>query len=142
MPLKVIAAVIAPLLAVIVPAMSLPAEAQYLGPGLESNIELTKHDLGDHPPAPSTSRSTARRVGATASWSNPDSGNYGTITLLKKYRCQRPAVRIGRIYLGNPEDGGFARTLHAEQLPAAGRALADLMSAAVLGARSIPLASE
>ena len=84
MPLKAIAVAIAPLLAVIIPAMSPPAEAQFLGLGFESNIELTKHDLAIiHRTVDQQVHGKA--VGATASWSNSDSGNFGTITLIKKY---------------------------------------------------------
>lgn len=62
----------------------LPAEAQFLGPGLESNIELTKHDL-DIIHSTVDQQVHGKSVGATASWSNPESGNYGKITLIKKY---------------------------------------------------------
>jgi surface antigen len=64
--------------------VSLPAHAQFLGLGFESNIELTKQDLA-------IIRSTVdaqihgKTVGTSASWTNPESGNYGTITLVKKY---------------------------------------------------------
>jgi surface antigen len=62
----------------------LPAEAQLLGLGFESNIELTKQDLKI------VHRTVDQQVhgkpaGTTASWSNPDSGNFGTVKLLKSY---------------------------------------------------------
>jgi surface antigen len=62
----------------------LPAQAQFLGPGFESNIELTKLDLQNiHRTV--DEQVHGKPVGATASWSNSDSGNYGTIKLMKKY---------------------------------------------------------
>jgi surface antigen len=75
-------------------AACLPARAQYLGPGLETNIELTKQDLD-------IMRSTVDRqvhgkpVGTAASWSNPASGNYGKIVLEKTYlRDGRPCETV------------------------------------------------
>ena len=64
----------------------LPAQAQFLGLGLglETNIELTKQDLA-------LIRHTVnadvhgKPVGTMAKWSNPGSGNYGKIELLKKF---------------------------------------------------------
>ena len=62
----------------------LPAQAQYLGLGIETNIELTKHDLEIIHSTVDTAVH-GKPVGTTAKWSNPDSGNYGTIELLKKF---------------------------------------------------------
>jgi len=62
----------------------LPAQAQFLGFGLESNVELTKHDL-DIIHSTVDQQVHGKPVGATASWNNPDSGNYGAIELQKKY---------------------------------------------------------
>jgi surface antigen len=62
----------------------LPAQAQFLGPGLESNVELTKQDL-------EIIRHTVneevhgRPVGTTAKWSNPESQNSGKIALVRKF---------------------------------------------------------
>jgi surface antigen len=74
--------------------VSLPAEAQYLGLGLESNIELTKLDLSIiHRTV--DAQVHGKPVGTTASWSNPESGNYGTVTLLKKYSVNaRPCESV------------------------------------------------
>jgi surface antigen len=73
----------------------LPARAQFLRPGFESNIELTKHDLEIiHQPV--DQQVHGKPVGTTATWSNPDSGNYGSIKLLKKHHAngrQCEAVR-------------------------------------------------
>ena len=64
--------------------VSLPARAQFLGLGLESNIELTKQDLAIiHRTV--DEQVHGRTVGTSASWTNPESGNYGTITLVRKY---------------------------------------------------------
>jgi 17 kDa outer membrane surface antigen len=73
----------------------LPAEAQFLGFGLESNIELTKLDLAIiHRTVDEQVHGKA--VGTTASWSNSDSGNYGSIKLLKKYSANgRPCESVG-----------------------------------------------
>jgi surface antigen len=62
----------------------LPAEAQFLGLGFESNIELTKHDL-EIIHLTVDQQVHGKPVGTTASWSNPGSGNFGTIKLLKRY---------------------------------------------------------
>ena len=62
----------------------LPAQAQYLGLGLETNIELSKQDLA-------IIRHTlneqvhGKPVGTTAKWSNPESQNSGKITLVRKF---------------------------------------------------------
>jgi surface antigen len=77
MPVKAIILVVALI-------VSLPAGAQLLGLGLESNIELTKRDLAIiHSTV--DDQVHGRTVGTSASWTNPESGNYGTITLVKKF---------------------------------------------------------
>jgi surface antigen len=76
----------------------LPAQAQLLGPGLRTNIALTKQDLA-------MIRHTAdeevhgRAVGTRATWSNPQSGNSGEITLVAKFtqngqRCETLDYRL------------------------------------------------
>jgi surface antigen len=62
----------------------LPADAQFLGLGFESNIVLKNSDL-DLIHSTVDNQVHGKAVGTTAEWSNPDSGNYGTITLEKKY---------------------------------------------------------
>lgn len=62
----------------------LPAQAQFLGFGFESNIELTKHDL-DIIRSTVNAQVHGQPVDTTASWSNSESGNYGTVKLLKKF---------------------------------------------------------
>jgi surface antigen len=62
----------------------LPAEAQYLGLGIETNIELTKQDIAMiHRTV--DEQVHGKPVGTTAKWSNPESGNSGKITLAKKF---------------------------------------------------------
>jgi hypothetical protein len=61
-----------------------PAHAQ-MGWSWESNIELNQEDINlIHQTV--NQRIHGKAIGTTASWSNPDSGNSGTIKLLKKYR--------------------------------------------------------
>jgi surface antigen len=62
----------------------LPAHAQYLGLGVETNIELTKQDL-DIVRRTVTAQVHGQPVGTTAKWSNPVSGNSGKIRLVKKF---------------------------------------------------------
>ena len=60
-----------------------PAQAQWLGPTWETNIVLTQLDL-DMIHAAVTQEIHGKAVGATASWSNPASYNWGSIKLVKK----------------------------------------------------------
>ena len=61
-----------------------PAQAQFLGLGLETNIELTKQDLAIiHRTV--DEQVHGKTVGTTAKWSNPESGNSGKIALAKKF---------------------------------------------------------
>ena len=77
----------------VVAALASPmAQAQFLGSGFESNVTLTKEDLGMLRQTV-TQQIHGKLVGTTASWSNPSSKNSGTIKLLKKFtagnmRCE------------------------------------------------------
>jgi surface antigen len=62
----------------------LPAQAQYLGLGIETNIELTKQDL-DIIRQTVDQQVHGKPVGTTAKWSNPASGNSGKIRLVQKF---------------------------------------------------------
>jgi surface antigen len=62
----------------------LPAQAQFLGLGVETNIELTKQDL-DIIRQTVNGQVHGKPVGTTAKWSNPASGNSGKIRLVKKF---------------------------------------------------------
>jgi hypothetical protein len=60
-----------------------PAQAQWLGPTWETKIVLTQLDL-DMIHAAVTQQIHGKAVGASASWSNPASNNWGSIRLVKK----------------------------------------------------------
>jgi len=60
----------------------LPAQAQFLGFGLETNIELTKQDL-DIIRHTVNEQVRGKPVGTTAKWSNPESQNSGKIALVR-----------------------------------------------------------
>jgi surface antigen len=62
----------------------LPAQAQYLGPGIQTNYELTRQDLDTIHHIVDTSVH-GRQVGTTVAWKNPSSGNSGKVRLAKKY---------------------------------------------------------
>lgn len=71
-----------------------PAEAQFLGFGFESNIELSRADL-DIIHSTVDAEVHGKAVGATASWKNPATKNYGSIKLLKKYTLNgRPCETV------------------------------------------------
>lgn len=83
---------IKPLVMIIAGLVSSAAQAQFLGLGFESNISLTKQDL-DMIRETVNQQIHGKPVGTTASWSNPNSKNSGTIKLLKKFparnmRCE------------------------------------------------------
>ncbi|MBV8119362.1 MAG: hypothetical protein JO081_05415 [Alphaproteobacteria bacterium] len=62
----------------------LPAQAQFLGLGLETNIELTKQDLAIIRQTVSE-QVHGKPVGTTAKWTNPESRNSGKIALVRKF---------------------------------------------------------
>jgi hypothetical protein len=62
----------------------LPAQAQFLGPTIEINAELTKQDL-DIIHHTVNDQVHGKAIGTTAKWSNPDSQNSGTIALVRKF---------------------------------------------------------
>ena len=69
------------------------AQAQWLGPGFESNITLTQEDL-DMMRLTVNQQIHGKPVRTTASWNNPSSKNSGTIRLLEKFtarnmRCEK-----------------------------------------------------
>ena len=61
-----------------------PAEAQFLGPGLESNVELTQQDL-DIIRHTVNEQVHGKPIRTTAKWSNPESQNSGKIELATKF---------------------------------------------------------
>ncbi|MBV8133883.1 MAG: hypothetical protein JO282_15415 [Alphaproteobacteria bacterium] len=78
---------IKPLVFVVAALASPAAQAQLLGPTFESNITLTRADL-DMLRQTVIQQIHGKPVGTTASWSNPDSKNSGTIKLLKKFTAR------------------------------------------------------
>ena len=78
---------IKPLVFIVAALASPVAQAQLLGPSFESNISLTREDL-DMMRQTVTQQIHGKSVGATASWSNADSKNSGTIKLLKKFTAR------------------------------------------------------
>jgi surface antigen len=95
-PVRIIALVAAVLVGVVA---WLPVQAQYLGLGIETNIELTKQDL-DIIRSTVTGKVHGKPVGTSAHWSNPQSGNYGKIVLLRKFerrgqQCETVEYAIG-----------------------------------------------
>lgn len=66
---------------------SLPAQAQLLGLGFESSVALTRQDL-DILRTTVNEKIHGHAVGATASWTNPASGNYGTVRLMRRYESR------------------------------------------------------
>ena len=58
--------------------IGLPAQAQFLGPSLEINVELTKQDL-DIIRHTVNDQVHGKAIGTTAKWSNPES-HYRLIT--------------------------------------------------------------
>ncbi len=78
---------IKPLLLVVASLVSSASQAQLLGLGFESNVTLTKEDL-DMIHQAVTQEVHGKPVGTTATWSNPNSKNSGTIRLLKKFTAR------------------------------------------------------
>src|SRR6516162_10099208 len=62
----------------------LPAQAQFLGFGLETNVELTEQDL-DIIHHTINEQVHGKPVGTTAKWSNPESQNSGKIALVRRF---------------------------------------------------------
>ena len=78
---------IKPLVLIVAGLASATARAQFLGLGFESNVTLTQADL-DMMRRTVNQQIHGKPVGSTASWSNPDSKNSGTVKLLKKFTAR------------------------------------------------------
>lgn len=77
---------IRPMALVLASLLAEPAQAQLmLGPAWESNITLTQGDL-DLIHRTVDTEVHGKPVGTTASWNNPETGNAGTIKLVRKLR--------------------------------------------------------
>ncbi len=84
------------------------AQAQLLGLAWETNVTLTRADL-DMIKTSLAQRIHNQRLGATASWSNPESGNSGSVTLLKILarqgrRCEQIEYRMSPPEKARPSD--------------------------------------
>jgi hypothetical protein len=90
---------VGPIFVVLTGFLSAPAQAQLLfGPAWESNITLTQEDL-DLIHRTVDTQIHGKPVGTTASWSNPNTGNAGTIKLVRKFRkgnlqCEQVAYTL------------------------------------------------
>src|SRR5436189_645419 len=88
-----------PMALAIVALLGDPAQAQLMfGPTWESNIALTQGDL-DLIHRTVDTEVHGKPVGTTASWSNPETGNAGTVKLLRKFKkanlhCERVAYTL------------------------------------------------
>ena len=90
---------VGPIVLVLTGLLSAPGQAQLLlGPVWESNITLTQDDL-DLIHRTVDAQIHGKPVGTTASWSNPNTGNAGTIKLVRKFRkgnlrCEQVAYTL------------------------------------------------
>jgi surface antigen len=85
-----------------------PAQAQWLGPAWETNVTLTRADL-DMIKAGLAERIHNQRLGSSISWRNPESGNSGSIALLKIFarqgrRCEQIEYRMSPPEKAGPSD--------------------------------------
>lgn len=87
---------------------AIPAQAQLLGPKWQTNVVLTEQDLSMiH--AAVAQRIHGKPVGTTTTWRNPDSGNSGTIELvrdlaLKNQKCEEIAYTAYSTKPGYPPE--------------------------------------
>jgi len=85
-----------------------PAQAQMLGPAWETNVTLTRADL-DMIKAGLAQQIHNKRLGASTSWRNPESGNSGSMALLKIFarqgqRCEQIEYRMSPPEKAMPSD--------------------------------------
>ena len=85
-----------------------PAHALILGPSWETNVDLTQGDL-DMIKATLTNSIHGKKLGTAAMWTNKESGNSGTITLLNissrdGRRCERIEYRMSPPTKTSPSD--------------------------------------
>ena len=85
-----------------------PAQAQWLGPAWETNVTLTRADL-DMIKASLAQQIHNQRLGASTSWKNPESGNSGSMALLKVFarqgrRCEQIEYRMSPPEKAMPSD--------------------------------------
>jgi hypothetical protein len=85
-----------------------PAHAQMLGLWWDTNVTLTQADL-DIIKGDLANQIHNKKLGTTASWSNPASGNSGSITLVKVFarqgqRCEQIDYRMSPPEKTKPSD--------------------------------------
>ncbi len=106
-----------------------PAAAQLMGPLWETNVTLTRADL-DTIRATLAAKIHGRPAGTSAAWSDPASGNSGTITLVEGLRTPGATLRADRIPQLPARHVAARRHLCLDQLSAAGRQLEAGLSGA------------
>ena len=74
---------VVPIVVMLIGLLAAPAQAQTFGPAWESNITLNKEDM-DLIHRTVDTQIHGKPVGTTAVWSSPNTGNAGTINLLKR----------------------------------------------------------
>ena len=122
---------IKPLVLVVAALASPAAQAQLLGLGFESNVTLTQDDL-DMIHRAVTQQIHGKPVATTASWSNPNSKNSGTISLLKKFTARN--MRCETLGYTDDDCGGcLTRALRVKQLPTTGWNLENLVAGLLPG---------
>jgi surface antigen len=111
---------VGPIVLVLTGLLSAPAQAQLLfGPAWESNITLTQDDL-DLIHRTVDTQIHGKPVGTTASWSNPNTGNAGTIKLVRRFRKGNLQCEQVAYTLTTTKKGRRARALRIHQLPDTG----------------------
>jgi surface antigen len=70
------------MLPLVLSCVAAAAQAQFLGPSWESNVSLTREDL-DMIRSAVTLQIHNKPIGTTAAWTNPQSGNSGSLRLLR-----------------------------------------------------------
>ena len=105
------------------------AHAQLL-PTWETNITLTQQDL-DMIHGAVTNQVHGKPVGTTASWSNPASGNSGSIKLVKKLTLKNQRCEDIEYTVRSRRHAGLHRALSFYQLSAARRDLENRVNSVV-----------
>ena len=118
---------IKPIVLIVALFASLSSQTQGLMLGFESNITLKQDDIElIHQTV--DQKINVKPVGTTASWSNPNTGNSGTIKLLKKHTVRGLRCEKGRIYANDNDERRAPGALRARQLSTAGRDLENLVT--------------
>ena len=78
----------------------MPAQAQFLGPGIEVNVALTKQDL-DIIGHTVNEQVHGKPVGTTAKWGNPEFAEFRQDSARQEIHAKRPAMRDPRLQVNN-----------------------------------------